>query len=309
MNKNQNKEIKQSIKDQFSEYFVRPVNQKSNLLSKLDFSDTHKLFTTQGCVIFRGFNIPDEELISFTNEYSHSYASDAMRRKSVLGEKYVKSVDIGNEKIKIHSEASFTKAWPEIIWFFCKVPPEEKGETTFCDGIELWDSLEEKTKVFFYYNPIVYNLAIPVLKKPKEGAGIEAWPIHSVGVGDSHIDWGRGVLFMKQIRFAVHDSRIPGKFCFANHLLVDLESEPQIISRKLLDGKSIPADIMKEISKKAENLTHKYNWEENDLVMLDNKRFLHGRESFKSGDQRNIVQIQTQKASFAYDSLGREPKL
>ena len=308
MNKNKKEEIKQPKPDQFSEYFVRPAKQKKNRLSNLDFSEIHKLFITKGCVIFKDFRILDEDLIAFTNLYSHSYAADAMRRESVLGEKYVKNVDSGNEKIKIHSEASFTKAWPEMIWFFCKVPPEDRGETIFCDGIKLWDSLDEATKTFFYYNPIVYNLAIPVIKNRK-GGGTQPWPIHSVGVGESYIDWEKGVLFMKQIRFAVHDSRIPGKFCFANHLFVDFETEPQIISRHLLNGEPIPEDIMNEIVNNAKNLTYKYKWEKNDLVMLDNKRFLHGREPFRSGDPREIVQIQTQKASFAYDSLGREPKV
>ena len=178
---------------------------------------------------------------------------------------------------------------------------------SFCDGIELWDSLEEQTKSFFFFNPIVYNLEIPIMKKRK-GSGIQSWHIDSIGVGDSYINWEKGTLLMKQIRFAVHESRIPGKYCFTNHLFVDLKIEPQIISRTLLNGDSIPKDIIEEINIKAKEITLKYSWNKNDFVMLDNKRFLHGRESFKLKDKREIVQVQTYRSSFPYDSLGREPK-
>tara|TARA_X000000368_G_scaffold419069_1_gene422041 strand:+ start:13886 stop:14812 length:927 start_codon:yes stop_codon:yes gene_type:complete len=292
----------------FSNYFVLS-SEKHKLLSDLNNLDIINLFEKNGCVIFKNFNIKDGDLIKFTNIYSHSYAADAIRRVTKLGNKHIKSVDMGNEKIQIHSEASFTEAWPEIIWFFCKVPPNKKGETTFCDGLELWDSLDKDTKSFFCFNPIVYELSIPVIKKPKGGRGRQHWPIHSVGIGDSYIDWDQGTLFIKQVRYAVHESRIPRKLCFANHLFVDLKNEPQIINRSLLNGKPIPKNIMKEITTKANILTEKYKWEENDLVMLDNKRFLHGRESFDQEDLREIVQVQTSRASFPYDSIGRESKI
>ena len=184
------------ISDFFSKYFILS-NKEHNSLSELKKLKIIDLFEQNGCVIFKNFNIEDDDLVSFTNIYSHSYASDAIRRVSKLGNKYIKSVDIGNEKIQIHSEASFTKAWPEIIWFFCKVPPNKEGETTFCDGLELWASLDNDTKSFFCSNPIVYELSIPVIKKPKGGRGRQPWPIHAVGIGDSYIDWDQGTLFMK----------------------------------------------------------------------------------------------------------------
>ena len=290
----------------FSEYII--WSDKNHKLSDLHHLDIIKLFENSGCLIFKDFDIKDSELITFTDIYSNSYAADAIRRVTKLGNKFIKSVDMGNEKIQIHSEASFTKAWPEIIWFFCKVPPNKKGETTFCDGLQLWDSLDKDTKSFFCSNPIVYELSIPVIKKPKSGRGPQHWPIHYVGIGDSYMDWDRGTLFLKQVRYAVHESRIPGKLCFANHLFVDLEFEPQIINRSLLNGELIPKDIIEEITTKSNILTQKYKWEENDLVMLDNKRFLHGRESFNRGDLREIVQVQTARASFPYDSIGRESK-
>ena len=39
--------------------------------------------------------------------------------------------------------------------------------------------------------------------------------------------------------------------------------------------------------------------------MLDNKRFLHGRRKYKKNDPRDIVVIQSAKASFGYGSTTR----
>ena len=65
-------------------------------------------------------------------------------------------------KMSLHSEASFSPSWPEIVWFYCQEAPSYKGETTICDGIKLWDSLSLETKNFFLANPIKYQLKIPV---------------------------------------------------------------------------------------------------------------------------------------------------
>ena len=64
----------------------------------------------------------------------------------------IRNVDLGFQEIKLHSEASFSPARPEIIWFYCLKPPKENsGKTTYCDGIiELWEKLSGKTKKIFF---------------------------------------------------------------------------------------------------------------------------------------------------------------
>ena len=39
--------------------------------------------------------------------------------------------------------------------------------------------------------------------------------------------------------------------------------------------------------------------------MIDNKRFMHGRKSFDKGIERDIVIVQTERASFSYGSTTR----
>ena len=108
-----------------------------------------------------------------------------------------------------------------------------------------------------------------------------------------------------QKRYAVQSSRISGQFAFANHLFIDLDSEPQLVNRTLSNMRDIPDSIYREISDKADSFTHDHIWEKNDFLMLDNKRFLHGRKSLTKGDPRDIVIIQSQNAGFGYGSTTR----
>ena len=107
------------------------------------------------------------------------------------------------------------------------------------------------------------------------------------------------------MRYAVNEGRTKNTLCFANHLIVTLESEPQLSGRSMYSGLEIPKKILEEISYNANQLTYDHNWQKGDLLMIDNKRFMHGRREFPSGDQRDIVVIQTERASFGYGSTTR----
>ena len=70
--------------------------------------------------------------------------------------------------------------------------------------------------------------------------------------------------------------------------------------------KKIPQSILNEIKKEAEELTYEIKWSKNDLVMVDNKRFMHGRRAYTKNIPRDIVVIQTSKASFSYGTTFRK---
>tara|TARA_B100000787_G_C16181293_1_gene291975 strand:+ start:116 stop:1021 length:906 start_codon:yes stop_codon:yes gene_type:complete len=263
-------------------------------------------FEKYGIIIFKNLKIKPKELTKFTDYFSQTYAGDAMRRAERFGRKNIRNVDAGYQEITLHSEASFTPAWPELVWFFCLKPPlDKKGATTFCDGLMLWKKLSNKLKNFFLSNPIVYDLKIPINVK-KRNIKKKAWSLNEPGINNCFIDYKKRLLSLELTRFSVHKSRNDQDLCFANHLLIDLNSENQLIRRSLVGKKKIPQSILNEIKKKAAELTYEIKWSKNDLVMVDNKRFMHGRRAYKKNSPRDIVVIQTSKASFSYGTTFRK---
>ena len=215
------------------------------------------------------------------------------------------SVDYANdEEMLLHSEASFSPNWPEIIWFFCsEFSTNGKGFTTLCDGIKLWDNLSYEAKNFFLLNPIRYKLRIPIAEK-KIGNGTKKWLINQQGAGDGLLDLSNGLLNITQIRFAVHPSRLQNKMCFSNHVLYR-NTDPNILEWGTIDGNKIPQNVLDEVKEKSKELTYDLDWKKNDFVMLDNMRFTHGRRAFKKSDKRDIMTVESSSANFGYGSTTR----
>ena len=281
------------------------INQTSNLqMNDLSYQEVISLFEKNGVILFQGFDIKPKKLTGITDRFTETYAGDALRRKIRFNKKVIRDVDKGAGEVLLHSEASFTPAWPELIWFYCNVPPQKGGATILCDGVKLWNVLSSETKNFFLLNPIRFELEIPIGEK-KQDKGKRPWLLNSLGTGNGFINWDTGIFHLTLQRLAVQEGRNSNQLCFANHLFVTLDSEPQLIKRTMFDGKEIPKNILKEIHTKANELTYEHKWKKDELLMIDNKRFMHGRRAFEKSEPRDLVIIQSAKASFGYGSTTR----
>ena len=142
-----------------------------------------------------------------------------------------------------------------------------------------------------------------IIDKKIKGKGKKPWFLNNPGVRNCYLNFDDKSIEFEYIKFAVHESLYVNKLCFANHLFVPLESEPQILSRKMYNGKKIPTKIIDEIHKKAKSLTKTIKWIKNDLLMIDNIRFMHGREAIDAQeDVRDIITMQTAKSEFSFES-------
>lgn len=267
----------------------------------LDYDLIVQLFEKHGIILFRDFNINQKNIKKVTDLFTRSYSNDAQRRRFRFGDPNIRNVDYGFDKIDLHSEASFSPSWPEIIWFFCNKAPLNGGETIFCDGIELWNRLPSKIKGLFLSEQIHYKLNIPVMQKKKYASKeYKNWLIQTLGAGIGTVDKQDGCLKITQKRYAVIESRIPGMFAFANHLLIKLNSEPQILERTFSNKREIPKKVYKKIIFESHKITHSHKWKGSDLLMIDNKRFLHGRKGLAKSDIRDVVILQTKFSNFGY---------
>ena len=256
-------------------------------------------FESNGLVKFQTKNTTMQNLTRFVDNFTLSYSNDALRRGTRFNNKNIKDVDLGFQEVKLHSETSFSPAQPEIIWFYCVHPPEDNsGSTIICDGLKLWNSFSAHTKSFFLENPVKYKLRIPFEIKNKH-KGKKKWYLAEPGVSNCFLNYDKSVIEFDYLKFAVQKSRYPNKLCFANHLLVSLNSENQLLQRTIAGSKKLPNNIRVEVISKSKELTEKIKWNKNELIMIDNLRFMHGREKIINRN-RDIVNIQTKIAKFGF---------
>ena len=280
------------------------IADKEKSILELNRIEVINFFEKYGVVLFKGFRNLKNELINFTNNYSISYANDAQRRERKMNSDKLHGVDEGKMEMPMHSEASYSPSWPEIVWFYCELAPKKSGKTTICDGKEIFKRLSLKSKNFFMKNQILYNLKIPFNNKSAANKLKDSvdrpWFIESQGIYDTKINFSTNQVSMKQKKYAVQPTRLTEELAFCNHLQIVLDRDPQLISMSLEDETEIPEDLMNEVKQITKDLTVEINWEDNDFVMIDNRRFMHGRTAILENEKREIINIQTLKSNFGY---------
>ena len=133
------------ISELFEDGGITIYQSKNDTLFDFQYYEIVSLFEKHGVILFRGFNLKPDSILSFTDLYTEKYARDAYRRKTRFKVKNIHDVDIGRDAHTLHSEGSYSPASPEIIWFYCNKPPERGGETILCDGLRLWKALATST--------------------------------------------------------------------------------------------------------------------------------------------------------------------
>ncbi len=268
---------------------------KISNVNRIDDDLIKKKYNKFGIVLFKNFNINPKKLISFTNKFTQIYANDASRRDILFNQSKIKSVDIGNHEIPLHSESSFTNLTPEIIWFYNYDNKLISTPTTICDGIKIWENLSFKTKKKFLSEPIVFDVDINL--PFKKNVNSKEWYLDSIGVSKCKINYKVGKIKYKIKKFALTFDRKNNKIAFCNHLL-SVKDEDQIKDCYFASGKKISKDIWDEIYSVTEKLSYNHFWKQNQLLMINNQRFLHGRRQNIFGGKRKILNIQTLISNF-----------
>ncbi len=184
---------------------------------------------------------------------------------------------------------------PDVLFFYCETPAESGGETIYADGIELYEKItrdpdlkELLTKRVCYHrkrDPDVWKRLYSTQDKQAvidccEGEGIEA----SFNDDD--------VLFTRYEDALVQPSFWNNKQVFINNLLGfarNPRKKGEVYSWiTFADDSEIPDHLISRLQEIVAIYTRKIKLNRNDLLILDNRRMLHGRLSF-SDENRNIL--------------------
>lgn len=285
-------------------------------IGNLDVSEVIELFKSNGALLFTDFDVDVKNFESFTDKFSNDYmdhtGGGSLRRvinedgdKTILSVSYSfnkKAEDFEETRQKVfplalHSDRSYTKSQPPVMWFYCLRPAEENGETLLCDGVKLFQELNDETKAFFKNNKINY------IRNYADGE----WQLWANT--DSMDDVKKyckdndliltinddNSITTQSVKSAVVKPRWTDQDAFVNSILLVLWQEEAVGTKRSIvrmeDGSEIPPEMLKEVRDVSDRLTRGVKWQPGQLVMVDNTRMLHGRNSFEDRNREVYVRM------------------
>lgn len=277
-------------------------------ICKLNRDEIINLFSFSNVLLFREFDVDTNTFKKFTELFSTnfvSYVGGAYSREMINGDKTLLSVTGGklHFAVPLHGEMYYRKQKPDIIWFYCASPALKDGETTICDGVQVYNKLSASTQDLLHKKRLKYIRTYPADAWQKiyqtDDLNLVKKVCHD---NDMHLKINPDhSITTEYISSAIQKSRCGSHKVFINNLLPVVSQEIAGINSSIVrfeDNSKISNSVINEIKDVTEKLTYLVSWQKGDIVMLDNTRLLHGRRSF-SDNQRDIY-VRLCEANFPF---------
>jgi hypothetical protein len=282
-----------ALPDENRSYVKLTAEDASSSLLDLDVHEIEQLYKTHGAILFRGFHFDVDVFRELTGRFcSHFVFNESRNRNVVDKEHQIQSVNIGTTDICLHPEMAREPYKPDVCWFACITPARSGGETFICDGVEIVKRMPSEAIEAMRDRRLLYRRPATVdevtfwlktdqitdenLNNPPEDCPYEFWR------KDDKI--GR--------RFwtpALHKPMFSEDLAFGSFLLLARFNLGNRSFPLFEDGSVIPDDLVDIIMNVAEEIKEPIDWRPNDVVMLDNTRYMHGRNEIGDPENRNIV--------------------
>jgi alpha-ketoglutarate-dependent taurine dioxygenase len=271
---------------------ITPDNEQEGLLD-IDPQWVEELYKAHGALLFRGFDLNVPIFAGLTRTYcTHAAFNDSPGRETVDDESNIQTVNLGDEPFPLHAELSRTPWKPDVCWFACVTPAERDGETYICDGIDFVRQMSPGLRTALQDRQLRYTQP-SLLNWAKFWLRDERPTVESLRNPPDDCPYTFDVVDQKPyqtfLRPALHKAMFADEPAFSNFLL---------FARKYLrnrqfplfeDGSEIADDLVEELDQIGQRLQQPLPWQKNDVVMLDNTRFMHARDKLPSPSLRYIL--------------------
>lgn len=287
-------------------------------LAKLT-SEQHELaghlLAETGAVHFRGFGIRtidefEDAARSLLGDLATYRGGDAPR-KAERGLVYNASGPDKTRAVRPHNELSYAPWHPETLIFGCSVVAEEGGATTVLDGHRVYTSLPAEVRDAFRERGVTYIQHLP--HAAGDPSGIKSWPEtfetdskeealeHCLASYTSAKWTPLGLLTTNRTPGTVEvgADRRQAWFNQTNIWRKDRGSVPDVTDivrwetwigygATFGDGTEIPDAYMEAVRDTLAECEVSVNWEAGDVLLVDNRAALHGRQPY-SGERQVFV--------------------
>lgn len=237
-----------------------------------------------GAVLLRGFSASLEEFQALTEQFHGSFLRYPGRE--LLGDDgTVQAVAAGERAIPLHAELCYVPGAPDVCWFHCGRPSAHGGETLLADGVAIARTLAEDPAIPLTRS-IRYRLEIPA---EVFGHLFDATSLD----GALALIWERGWSHA----FRRVEDRLFVDWC-TSMLTQPLGGGPSAFINQLLywgldsgritwgDAEVISPSVLQVANEVSERHTASLTWDAGDIVVFDNRRFLHGRRRVTDPNRR-----------------------
>ncbi|MBP5972963.1 TauD/TfdA family dioxygenase [Brasilonema sp. CT11] len=300
--------------DQSLPLVVQPTVENFDLVDWLEVNQ-HLIETKllkSGAILLRGFHL--DTVIAF-EQVCLTLCPDLFNengehpRETISTNIYTPVFYPATKKLLWHNENSFNYQWPQKIFFGCRQPPIQGGETPLVDSRKVFELINPKIRERFIEKKVMY------LRNYEYGLGLDWQTVFQTQdkaeveavCREKFIDceWkDNGGLRTRSVRPAVVRHPQSGEltwFAQPQHWhtsCLDMETQEALLfsfrqedlPRNCYygDGSPIENSVIEEICGIYQQLEISFPWETGDLLMLDNLLTAHGRNSFV-GERKLLV--------------------
>lgn len=260
----------------------------------LDPAAIEALYKAHGALLFRGFGADAAAFRRFAWSFcATAVFNESPGRQPIEPDQNIFTVDGGVREFALHPELSREPWKPDAAFFCCLSAPSRGGETVICDGVELARQLPEPVRQglagrrLLHIKPTWPELldywlgtAEPTDRELATAAGPGCpFTFHRV----------HGDIVRVFTRPALHRPMFTDAPAFGNFLLFARFNNGRGDYPLLDDGHPVPEEWLQAIKATGDRLKVPVEWRPGDVVMLDNSRFLHGRNAILDPGERLIA--------------------
>lgn len=255
-----------------------------------------------GLALFRGFNTDDAATLKNTLAlFGAEPMSDARwsTPRSAVGEGAFTSTEYPPEQwIVLHSEMSYARTWPRLLLFQCKIAADTGGATTVADLNAVSAGLGELVEEF-HEREVIYlrnfrkGLDIPwqnafgtedrdevIAIGARNGLDVE-WradgTLRTCQQAQGALSGPGGPIWFNQAHL-FHPMQLPEATRKALVAALGIDGLPR--NAVFGDGEPIPDATVQRILQVLSDNTVNIDWQDGDVSIIDNMRWMHGRAPF-----------------------------
>jgi alpha-ketoglutarate-dependent taurine dioxygenase len=275
-------------------------------------AEIRELITGAGAVLFRGFDVGGVDALNTVVQALSGppldYAERSSPRTSLAGNVFTSTDYPESEEIFLHNECSYQAEWPLKVYFYCVEAPLAQGATPFADVREVYRNLDPAVVEEFARRKWMYVRTFgdmggswQYFYDTEDRSEVERY---CAGQGIA-VEWiGGNGLRTKAVREPIRTHPVTGEKVWFNHAtFFHINTLPPVYREEMLemfgedelptntyygDGGRIPDDVMKHLRETYRAARLRFDWQREDLVVIDNMLTAHGREPY-SGPRRIAI--------------------